>query len=195
MKNKPNQDLLSKWMAGELEGDQLAQVEAWADANPSEAESEAGKFSLELSSVIPAEVEPPYPEFFNSKLQHEIEELERTAATPVKPTGISLMQKLRWLFAPAAAGAMALCFYAGTKVATPATSTGTTPVAEVSKEAEIYVPNGGVTAAVFDSQEAEVIVLDGLEPIPDSLDIVSAPAPEKSIRMISAEERASDDWL
>lgn len=170
--NQPDEKCIRRWLDGELEGKELRAMESWAESHASELESQMGWKALgnEIKQVTPDSVEPPYPDFFNQKIKQSIISQQNEQTVAVKSAG--LITKLRWLFAPLAVACMTLCFYAGTMVhqqPTPASTVSLPP----EETQEVYTPMGGVSAHVSESEIATVIVLDGLDQIPDSLDIVS----------------------
>ena len=79
--NKPDEQTLNRWLLGELEGEELRQVEAWANDHAGDLDSEFKcgigweALGADFMKQIPASEEPPYPEFFNHKLQQAIEDL------------------------------------------------------------------------------------------------------------------------
>ena len=75
---------------------------------------------------------------------------------------------------------MVLCFYMGTRVSE--TNINPTPsVVAVSTVSTVYTPDGDVSADMFraDDADATVIVLMGLEDIPDDVEMVGGPAKAK----------------
>jgi hypothetical protein len=165
--NKPDNQTIQSWLKGELEGDSLREMEAWAEEHADELETQMGwqPLSKELAETIPDKEEPPYAEFFNERVKlHAFEE----SVSEVVESKPSLWQRLNWLVAPAALAGMAVCFYVGTHIGSSEQAQGSTLTAE-----EVYIPVHGVTSEVVETDEATLIVLDGLEAIPESLDIVS----------------------
>ena len=118
----------------------------------------------EISQVLPSEQEPPYADFFNERVKHHAVEL--ADKTP-EPLTVPIWKKLNWIFAPTAIAGMALCFYLGTRI-----DQSTTIEPSVAALDAIYTPASGVHSEVIMSGESTVIVLDGLDEIPESLDIV-----------------------
>lgn len=171
---KPDQVTLERWLAGELDGEALRHVESWAEAYPEDLSKELGldTISQQLSQNLPASEDPPYPEFFNHKIQQAIQaENIDEIITPIKRA--SWLQRFSWVFAPSAAAAMALCYYLGTLTVQPVVAEDKA-VTEVDIPTEIYLPQSGVSAEVSNVGDATIIVLDGLKQIPDSLDIISS---------------------
>ena len=76
MKTKPDETTLTLWMDGELEGDELTRIEAWAQDHPEIlAERDAVQaMSANIRGNIPASIEPPYPKFFNQHILRHIDD-------------------------------------------------------------------------------------------------------------------------
>lgn len=164
--NNPDDSTIQRWLKGELEGNELKQMEAWAEENAEELETKMGWDALgsEISETLPAEQEPPYADFFNERVKHHAVELVENAQ---EQAVVPLWKKLNWIFVPTAVAGMALCFYLGTRVehhhfVEPAITTLDA----------VYTPASGVSSEVIVSEGSTVIVLDGLDEIPESLDIV-----------------------
>lgn len=188
--NKPDENTLNRWLRGELEGEELRKVDAWADDHAGDLDSEfkcgigweALGLGTEFTNAVPASVEPPYPDFFNHKLQQTIEadELEQAkqaeqsvapVVTPVEAEpGISLWVKLRWMLMPTAVAA-GVAFYAGSQMTQIHPDTPALEDAFVAYE-RVYVPDSEVAASFSETDRATEIVLEGLHPISDELDIV-----------------------
>ena len=194
--NRPDEKTLSSWLDGELEGEELRKIEAWAETNAGDLDAEfkckIGWDALndEKLASMPASEEPPYPEFFNSKLKQAIMS-DGEAEVPLSSgaESRSLWQKVRHMMAPAAVAAM-VAFYAGTKMGGSDAAVGSDMVVE---DIGVYVPDGGIVAAVSESDDGSTeIILDGLTPISDELDIVAGEtSPGQSPMMVNMEEGLS----
>ena len=176
--NKPDDATLNRWLNGELKGTELEQVEAWAEVNADDFDEtfqcNIGWEALrgEIIKSVPKSEEPPYPEFFNHKREQSIlaeQEQPKESMTEAQP---SMWQRFRWAFMPAAFAGMAVCFYAGTKMNNPTVESSTVVSADGAQQ-EVYVPQSGVVAKVSETEGSTEIILDGLTPIPDSLDIAA----------------------
>jgi hypothetical protein len=166
----PDEAMLTLWIDGELSGDELAAVRA---------------MQSNIQANMPASVEPPYADFFNQRILQAIENEKAESAARVRSTGSQwLGNKLnKWLALPAAAAAMVMCFYMGTQVShMPDSVAPVAAVSAVSVEPAIYMPDGDVRANIFSSDDngATVIVLEGLEDIPDDFEIVGEPRHSRS---------------
>jgi anti-sigma factor RsiW len=170
MNMKPDEITLALWLDDELIGPELASVEAWAATQPEQlaAREEIRRWRETVTANMAASVEPPYPDFFNSRILQAIR--EQTPA-PALPAGKPFSWK-SWLMPAAACAGMALTFWAGTKTqAVPEIEVARAPRA-IAVDPVVYTPENGVDAECFTSSEASatVIVLNGITAIPDSTD-------------------------
>lgn len=177
----PDETTLTRWIDGELSGDELAQVELWAQEHPGIlAERDAVQaMQKSIKESVPADREPPYADFFNQRILRMIENDQARFQPDASESGSQWLGSLwsKWLALPGAAVAMVLCFYWGTQVSfgpqpgEPVVSTLARPM--------IYTPDADIRANVFSSQNtgATVIVIEGLEDLPDDLEIVGNQGP------------------
>lgn len=173
MNTNPDEARLALWLDDELAGDELAIMEAWATSQPAQlaAREETRRWRATMAAAMPASEEPPFPDFFNSRVLQSIrEELPQpVAAQPRKSVWNA------WLMPAAACAGMAFAFLAG-KNTRPETAVATVveaPKASVpTLKPAIYTPEQGVKAEWFSSVEASatVIVLEGVSAFPDSMD-------------------------
>ncbi len=166
----PDEATLALWLDDELTGAELASVEAWAKERPDQiaAREEIRRWRATISAAIPATEEPPYPDFFNSKVLQAIREQTSKPLIPQKKPSFWKS----WLMPMAACAGMALTFWVGTKSAsTPDYDVAGAPRA-IPVEPVLYTPETGVNAELFASKEASatVIVLNGVTAIPDATD-------------------------
>ena len=177
MNKQPDETTITLWIDGELEGEELRRVEAWAQEHPELlAERDAIRaMNAEIREAVPASVEPPYADFFNQRILRHIEE-EQHSQSATSATGAK-RSFLQWFAVPAAAAAMLLCFYIGTRVSEPATNVSPS-VVSVATVPTVYTPDGNVSADMFRATDvdATVIVLNGLDDIPDDIEMVGEPA-------------------
>lgn len=180
--NKPDENTLNRWLRGELEGEELRKVDAWADEHAGDLDSEfkcgIGWDALGLGSdfmkAVPASVEPPYPEFFNSKIAQSIEaDGSEQSVEPVifAEPSIGIWQKLRWMFMPTAVAA-GVAFYAGSQMTESGADSPAVGGSSIVAYERVYVPDSDVAASFSETDRATEIVLEGLHPISDELDIV-----------------------
>lgn len=178
MNTTPDEVLLALWLDDELQGEELARVEAWAASQPEQlaAREEVREWRRSIAAVIPADEEPPYADFFNSRIEKSIREqtatVERISETVSAPAKVTSFWRSWFVPATAFAG-MALAFWVGTKTHSPEAGG---PVAKQTTENGIspvyYTPEQGVNAEWVRSsgKSATVIVLEGVNAIPDTLD-------------------------
>ena len=167
MNTNPDEVTLALWLDDELAGADHAAVEAWALTQPERLASreKIRRWRATMATAIPASEEPPYPDFFNSRVLQAIRE-------PAPATKAPSFSWKSWLMPVAACAGMALTFWAGTQ----ATSPPEYDVAGASKaipvDPVLYTPENGVAAEWFASKSASatVIVLNGVAAIPDSTD-------------------------
>lgn len=172
MNKQPDETTITLWIDGELEGEALQRMEAWAHDHPELlAERDAIQaMNTSIRESVPASVEPPYADFFNQRIMRQIEDEKNAEASD---SGRKRSRIWQWLSVPAAAVAMMFCFYLGTRVAEPMSVTA--PVS--ANVSSVYTPDGDVRANVFRAEQAgaTVIVLEGLKDIPDNMEMVGQP--------------------
>lgn len=169
MNTNPDEATLALWLDDELAGADHAAMEGWALTRPEQlaAREEIRRWRATVASAIPASEEPPYPDFFNSRVLQAIR--EQTPA--VGPAARSVSWKT-WFMPAAACAGMALAFWVGTKTQSmPEYDVAGAPRA-IPVEPIVYTPENGVNAEWFASKEASatVIVLKGVAAIPDATD-------------------------
>lgn len=170
MNTNPDDATLALWLDDELAGEELAAVESWAITQPNQltARDEVRKWRSLVTQNVPAVEEPPYPEFFNSRVLQSIREsTARTTLVEKRPFSWN-----SWLMPLAACAGMVLAFWVGKKSSTvPEYDVAGAPKA-IPVEPVIYTPEKGVDAEWIASSHASatVIVLNGVAAIPDSTD-------------------------
>ncbi len=170
MNTSPDEATLALWLDDELTGEELAGMESWASRHPAQLAAREGirRWRATISAAIPASEEPPYPDFFNTRVLQAIREsaAEAKTVTGKRPFWRS------WLMPMAACAGMVLAFWVGVKSAnSPAYDVAGAPKA-IPVEPVVYTPENGVDAEWFASYHASatVIVLNGVAAIPDSTD-------------------------
>lgn len=173
MNTNPDETTLALWLDDELHGDELAAMEAWAIQQPGQlaAREENRAWRRMMASAVHTE-EPPYAEFFNGRVMGAI---RRQAEEPAEHAVVA-KRSISWrsVFVPLAACAgMALTFWIGVKTNSgpPEVDVAGAPKA-IPVDPILYTPELGVNAQWFASSEASatVIVLEGVDAIPDSMD-------------------------
>ncbi len=190
MNTNPDEVKLALWLDDELHGEELAAFEQWVVGQPDHlaAREESRQWRKMVSSVIPASEEPPYPDFFNSRLAKAIHELE---AQPVMQKSPGLSWRTWFMPVAACAGMVAAFWMGGVVNQSNVTPIVTTPVSE--QKPSVYVPEKGVDAEWFNSEQASatIIVLQGVSAIPDTTDLFTTayvPMPRDIDRTASHEE-------
>ncbi len=178
MNTNPDDTTLALWLDDELEGDELSRVEAWAAEHPEQlaAREEVRRWRRMISASIPAAEEPPAAEFFNERIQHAIRESTHASGHAHR---IARTWSHLWMPLAACAG-MVLAFWLGmsTHQKTVEITNHGNPDATLPN---LYTPLQGVEAESFTSASAAatVIVLTGIDAIPDSVDFSATAASQR----------------
>lgn len=193
MNTNPDDIRLALWLDDELTGTDLSEMEAWAATRPEQlaAREELRSFRNMMAANLPTSEEPPYPDFFLSRINQGIRDLQ-TAAMPAKPTAAVSFWK-SWLMPIAACAGMVLAFGIGKRSNEAAGALTVVPTVSPV----VYTPEEGVDAEWFVSTGAgaNVIVLEGVAAIPDSTDFsetVYVPTVSESDRTATREKETSD---
>lgn len=168
MNTKPDDTTLALWLDDELEGEELTQVEAWASKHPEQlaAREEIRRWRQMISASLPASEEPPAADFFNERIQHAIREANHKI-----PAATHMISWHRLWMPIAACAGMALTFWLGMTTHNGKQQAPILAQAPLPTELPyIYTPEHGVDAKSFDSAGATVIVLSGVDAIPDAID-------------------------
>ncbi len=171
MNTNPDEAKLALWLDDELAGEELAQFETWVLDQPEHvaAREETRRWRAMISSALPASEEPPYPDFFNSRISQAIRDQRPKMADMPEKRGFSWQS----IFFPfAACAGMVLAFWVGTKAQPKAEIDVAGAPRAIPVEQLVYTPENGVKAELIASEDgsAMVIVLDGVRAIPDSMD-------------------------
>ena len=169
MNPNPDEQLLARWLDGELNADERASFETRLQTDPAlraEADSLTSLRDM-LHSGFPKIAEVPHADFFNSQIQERIaqvrlEEQKTAAQTEASPVRFGWFFK-PWMLVGAAAACMLMAVLQWQRSPDASTVVLST-----------YAPNGGVKAATYHSTEANatVLMLDGLETMPADKKIV-----------------------
>ncbi len=170
MNTNPDEATLALWLDDELAGDDHAAVEKWSLQEPSQlaAREEIRNWRRCVASAMPAAEEPPYPDFFNSRVLQAI----RKPSSPVPVVPRKSVRWNTWLMPLTACVGMAFAFWIGTRSAKVPEIDVTGAPRAIPVEPVLYTPEKGVNAEWFASNEASatVIVLSGVAAIPDAMD-------------------------
>lgn len=184
---KPDDELLALWVEDELSGESLSTVGAWASEQSEwvELREQTRSWKSLIDGVLPASEEVPHAEFFNARITREIEVVPEAAANvvPVRST-----PKWTWFMPAAAAAGMIFGFVIGRGGPETATDGVKMPIATLAPV--LYTPTKGVKAEYENSDDATVIVLAGVDAIPDSWEIPETAVLEKEgPRTVSRESK------
>ncbi len=158
---------LIRWLDGEMTDSEIATFEARLKADPllSKEAGELRALSSGIREHLPAEMQVPHSDFFNSQIQVRIAQMDLDKSRRKESGNQSLaVTLLTWLrhpwFATAAAVALAIL---GFVLMRPETSSSGHSLILSS-----YTPGLGVEARTYHHIEADatVLILDGLEDVP-----------------------------
>ena len=152
MNTNPDEASLALWLDDELTGVELAAVEPWASGQPEQvaAREEIRRWRATMAAAIPASVEPPYPDFFNSRVLQAIREQKPKANIAVK---YSFSWK-SWLMPVAACSGMVMAFWIGKKNQSSTDYAVINAPRAIIVEPVVYTPETGVKAEWFASSKA-----------------------------------------
>ena len=175
MNQERKEELVVRWMDDvTLSASEKEELNRILEAEPELQELRAGHSRMreELKTTYREVEDVPYGDFFQTKLQQAIRDSEEEL--PSAKMASSWKDSLRWCLAPVAVGAMAVALLAGTRVGNGPTERRLV-VASAQNRPLVYTPEGGVTSTILnaDAQGTSVILLDGLQPIPDSYDLMA----------------------
>lgn len=195
MNTKPDETTLARWLDDDLVDAELAAFDAShpADATLLARRQELREWRATCAAAIPAEIEPAYPEFFNHRVVKAIGEL-KPKPLPLRCT--AAFWRAWWMPATAAAG-MVLAFWLGTKTGgVPQVVMFANPdtVTVAVQQPTVYTPEHGVDAEWFSSSDAAatVIVLEGVDAIPDTLDFSESIGFQATVKATAALEPPDD---
>lgn len=175
MNQERKEELLVKWVDETLSLSDKEELTKLLEAEPELADLKTGHMEVgsQLREAFPSDGDVPYGDFFATRLKRAIEDdagVSRDEGANAKPSLWS--QFLRWGAVPAMAAALVVAFLAGTQVKPPEVG-----APEFVVRPDVYTPAGGVSAsyASFDTT-GTVILLEGLESIPESIDLIAQAA-------------------
>lgn len=170
MNTNPDEEKLALWVEDELSGVDLREVEAWASTRAEwlERREQARSWKNLVSGVLPEQEEVPHGEFFNARIRREIEMAGREEHVPEAPAA-KRTPGWAWFMPAAAAAGMVFGFVLGR--GGPESPGDGVPMPVASLAPVLYTPTKGVKAEYQDSQDATVIVLAGVEAIPDTWEV------------------------
>ncbi len=163
----PDEQLLGRWLDGELSVEECATFEALMAADPELREQAAAMKAMgdSLRSHVPFEREVPHADFFNAQIQEAIAAEQRAADRATSRKQGSWLDWLRspWMLAGATAALAAGFFLLQTQA----------PTSDRTQILSYYVPNDTITTKAFYSKDADatVLMLDGLKPLPSDQNV------------------------
>lgn len=197
MNTNPDETKLALWLDDELSGTELAEMNAWAAAHPEHlaAREDLRKFRVILTQNVPACEEPPYPDFFLTRINQGIRELETVPAATAQSSTGSFWKS--WFMPLTACAGMVLAFSIGRQSGTKENPIAVDDSPENIAAPLVYTPEEGVFAEWVTSTQsnASVILLKGVTAIPDSTDFsetVYVPTARESDRTATLEGNSSD---
>ena len=197
----PDETKIALWLDDELSGEELAEMEEWASTRPDQLQirEDFRKYRQTLATAVPASEEPPYPDFFMTRVRQGIRDIEAqkdlTKANNGKASTAPFWKS--WLMPVAACAGIVLAFNLGRQGAVSDARVADVKSSEVSPSPVVYTPEEGVDARWYVDNEADasVIVLAGVSAIPDSTDFsqtVYVPTSREFDRTATREDEPSD---
>jgi len=168
MKTDRKEELLTRWMDDGLSDEELRELEPVLTEHPElhEERADYARLREELRTAVPSEIEPPFPDFFNSHLERLVREEGRGVDKTRQSEG-AFNRLWIWWMAPAAAAAVVMAFLLGMKSAQPANHGG---MVDAAAGSEVYSPLAEVSTEVILDRESDstLLVVEGLAPLADT---------------------------
>ncbi|MGE9269296.1 MAG: hypothetical protein ACQKBU_00715 [Verrucomicrobiales bacterium] len=179
MTTKPDEELLALWVEDELDVSVHREVDAWAsgDAEWVAHRERSRQTKVLLRSVISVDEDLPNGEFFNARIRREIERSRPSE----KSEGSGRGQIIRWLVPLTAAASLML----GVMIGRYRPEEGPERLRVVEGNPVLYTPQIGVEAELVGTDEATVIVLDGVDAIPDSWEVPATAMRESEMKSMA----------
>jgi anti-sigma factor RsiW len=166
----PDDQLLARWLDGELNEQETTRFESMMAADPAlreEAET-MRKISSALRDHVKMEREVPHADFFNSQIQERIADMQRAEERAHHPAASASAADgwFSWLRKPWALAGVAAVLTTALFI-----SRQEKPATQILS---FYAPNPSIQASAFHSEAADatVLMLDGLDTIPADHNIV-----------------------
>ena len=167
MNDERREELFTRWLDDKLSAEELREWETYLENHPELLEERTDYLSVraDLQKAIPADVEPPYPDFFNTHLERLIKEASRTEQ-PVEQKRGAINRLWLWWMAPAATAAVVFAFLLGMKSARQ----DAMGVVDAAAGSEVYSPLTNVSTEVIVDKESDatLLVVEGLDPLTDT---------------------------
>lgn len=161
------EELITRWIDDELRDEDQIDFKKLHDSNPELCDSfkdVSGISNQVLKENYESEKEIPYGDFFNSQIKKKIFE---EASSPTKHSSL-LSDMIQWIRSPFTwtAAVASLCMLFFLNVQPESGFSGNTIVSTYSPDTSVSI----VSAEFNEEANATVIVLEGLEPVPDETD-------------------------
>ena len=171
MKNDRKEELLTRWMDDGLTDEELKELEPILVSSPELQEERARFHALrkKLRDSIPCEVEPPFPDYFNSHLEKILKAEEEAPAQKKPPSAFAEFNRLwLWWMAPAVTAAVVFAFLLGMKSAQ--SGNALSEVVDTAAGSEVYSPLTNVSTEVIVDRDSNstLLVVEGLAPLSDT---------------------------
>ncbi len=199
MKTEQTEELFVKWMDGALTPEEDRELASLFAEDPGIKEELVAIKSVtsRVAQEVPASVEPPYGDFFNSQLMRKID-LTKEARRPARRAG-EWWRSLGWAWAPVGVLALVLSFFAGHRLANSGRAERLVagppgPVESISLPT-VYSVGDSLDAEVIADADGQVaaIVVNGIAAIRDDIDFGSVTSLEQLPQgYLSAEARRFD---
>jgi hypothetical protein len=197
MNMNPDETKLALWLDDELGGSELAEMNAWSATRPEQlaARERLRKFRGMLAENLTASEEPPYPDFFLTRINQGIREMEAASPPSAKTRAGSFWRS--WLMPVAACAGMVLAFSIGRQSGVRENSVGKKEAPQTMTAPMVYTPEEGVFAEWIPSPQnhTSVILLKGVSAIPDSTgfsETVYVPTSRESDRTATFESGSAE---
>lgn len=171
MKNDRKEELLTLWMDDGLSDEELKELEPILASSP-ELHEERARFLLlreKLCDSVPREIDPPFPDYFNSHLEKLVKAENESDEGREEPGGFAAFNR-RWLWwmAPAVTCAVVFAFLLGMKSAQ--TGEASSMLVDAAAGSEVYSPLANVsTKVIIDrASDSTLLVVEGLAALSDS---------------------------
>jgi hypothetical protein len=183
MNTKPDEIRIALWLEDELEGAERNQFDAWVALHPEllRQRDEMRSWKDWMKQSLPESASVPHAEFFQARVAREIR-MAHADQTPVSAARHSGWRP--FLLPVASAAGMAFCFWLGgrygngTGGAVAAGPVLPPVMASAALTPVLYTPESQVAAHAFSSEgaAATVIVLEGVDAMPDSFEVPDSAA-------------------
>ncbi len=183
MKNL-DESLITRWFDDELSPEEEAEFAVHLEAHPEllEQKAEIRQLGDLLRQEVPSELEVPHPEFFASRISHEIalEASVREESASSKSAGSNSSW---WLPISAAAAALVVGFFGGSQFgSSPSEQVANTDTKPANIEHTVlFTPDTEIRAELVDNENATLILLNGMESLPETFELVGFGASDQVI--------------